>query len=642
MNVGTEIKYGSYSLGSEKKKLNIKLLFVLIFLLLTMVNLVLTQKMAADFGFVRALGRYLFVYDRMLFYPPYKYWVWLSQLINKYGIGHTTVSKYLLMGIAANLLALAVPTILMKVIQNYHTKKEQLKSLHGSAHWASKKEMIDSGLLLPANSPKKPEGVYVGGYTDPSTNKLIYLRHNGPEHILALAPTRSGKGVGLVIPTLLSWPHSAFVFDIKGENYALTAGWRKKHANNNILRFDPTDTTGTGARFNPLTEIRLSTKYEYADIDNLCLILADPQGTGGSGQDKYWIETSHSLLTGCVTHLLYQCKNEGIEPTLGDLYRLLTNPNQSFGETLQDMLNYDHDPRHVQQFRDSDGEITATHPTVASKAREHLNRADKEASSVLSSATNAIKMFSDPVLNDNVSRSTFCLKDLMRAKKPTSLYVCITPANLARFSSLLRILVTQITTMLADELKFVNGRAEGIYEHRLLLMLDEFPALGAMPVFEKALAFIAGYGLKAYLITQDIAQLQRVYTRDESIISNTHLQIAYAPNKIETAEYLSKMLGQTTVIKKSMSKSVNKGIATYSQSIQEQGRSLLNPDEVMRMRGPLKDENGNILEPGQMIIRVAGFAPILGTQILYFKDPTFSRRSMIPAPEMSDIIYEFQ
>lgn len=640
MNVGTEIKYGSFSLGAEKKKLKVKLMLALILLSLTAINVVLTQKMAADFRYTYALGEFLFVQDRIPFYPPYKFWTWLLQLINRYGVGHTTVSKYLLTGVGANLLALGIPIILMIVIQKYQTKNEQQKSLYGSAHWATKSEMIDSGLLVPANSKKQLEGVYVGGYTDPSNNKLVYLRHNGPEHILALAPTRSGKGVGLVIPTLLSWPHSTFVFDIKGENYALTAGWRKKHANNNILRFDPTDTTGNGARFNPLTEIRLCSKYEYADIDNLCLILADPQGTGGSGSDKYWVETSHSLLTGCVTHLLYRAKNEGVEPTLGDVYMLLTNPNQDFQETLQEMLNYEHDPEHLQQFRDTDGEITATHPTVASKAREHLNRADKEASSVLSSATNAIKMFSDPILNFNVSKSTFRLKDLMRAEKPASLYVCVTPANLARFSSLLRILVTQITTILADELKFVGGRAEGVYKHRLLLMLDEFPALGSMPVFEKALAFIAGYGLKAYLITQDVAQLQRVYTREESIISNTHLQIAYAPNKIETAEYLSKMLGQTTVIKKSMSKSVSKGIATYSQSIQEQGRSLLNPDEVMRLRGPLKDENGNILEPGQMIIRVAGFAPILGTQILYFKDPTFSRRSKIPAPEKSDIIDE--
>lgn len=642
MNVGTEIKYGSYSLDTGKKKLNVKLLVVLVLLMFATANLVLTQKMAADFQYTQALGKYLFVYDGVPFYPPYKYWMWLFQLINRYGISHTAVSKYLLTGIGANLLALGIPIVLMKMIQNHHTKKEQQQNLYGSAHWASKKEMTESGLFVPANSNKKLEGVYVGGYTDPSSNKLIYLRHNGPEHILALAPTRSGKGVGLVIPTLLSWPHSAFIFDIKGENYALTAGWRKIHANNNILRFDPTDTTGTGARFNPLAEVRLCTKYEHADIDNLCLILADPQGTGGNGNDKYWVETSHSLLTGCVTHLLYKAKNEGFEPTLGDAYMLLTNPNQTFEETLQEMLNYEHDPECIQQFRDSDGEITATHPIVASKAREHLNRADKEASSVLSSATNAIKMFSDPVLNYNVSKSTFRLKDLMRAEKPASLYVCITPANLARFSSLLRVLVTQITTILADELRFVDGRAEGVFKHRLLLMLDEFPALGSMPVFEKALAFIAGYGLKAYLITQDIAQLQRVYTREESITSNTHLQIAYAPNKIETAEYLSKMLGQTTIIKRLMSKSVSKGTPTFSQSIQEQGRSLLNPDEVMRLRGPLKDEHGNILEPGQMIIRVAGFAPILGTQILYFKDPTFSRRSQIPAPEKSDIINAVQ
>lgn len=639
-NVGSEIQYGLETLGTGKKKLNIKLLLIITLFLLCIVNIILTQKMAANFQYTKALGSVFFVYDWTPFYLPHKYWVWLSQLINKYGTSNTTVLQYLLIGIAANVAALVIPFLMMRAIRNFQTMKGRLKNLHGSAHWASKKEMIESGLLMPENSSKKAEGVYVGGYTDPSTNRILYLQHNGPEHILALAPTRSGKGVGLVLPTLLSWKHSAFVFDIKGENYALTAGWRKQHANNNILRFDPTDTTGDGARFNPLTEIRVGTKYEYADIDNLCLILADPNGSGGSGSDKYWVETSHSLLTGCVTHLLYKAKNAGVEPTLGDVYRLLTDPDQAFTVVLKEMLEYYHDPEKTQKWLTPGGELTATHPTVASKAREHLNRADKEASSVLSSATNAIKMFSDPILNRNVSKSTFRLKDLMRADKPTSLYVCITPANLARFSSLLRVLVTQITTILADELTFKDGRAEGVYKHRLLLMLDEFPALGAMPVFEKALAFISGYGLKAYLITQDIAQLQRVYTREESIISNTHLQIAYAPNKIETAEYLSKMLGQGTIIKKTRSKSVSKGVTTFSQSEQEQGRSLLNPDEVMRLRGPLKDANGNILTPGDMIIRVAGFAPIRGTQILYFKDPTFSRRSKMAAPTVSDIINE--
>lgn len=635
--IGTRVEHGSYFLDGEQCiKLNIKAVLIMTFCLLIIAEIMSTQYLASQFGYTQALGRYLFVYNSIPIYAPYKYWPWIIQLLQNYGMNNSQVVKYLSIGLSSHSFALLFPLLLMKIRQKALQKKSRQKTLHGSAHWASKEEIIRSG-LLPAASQKQG-GVYVGGWTDPKTKKLLYLRHNGPEHILAFAPTRSGKGVGLVIPTLLSWAESAFVFDIKGENFAYTAGWRKEVAKNNILRFDPTDNTGTGARYNPLTEIRLCTPHEYADIDNLCLTLADPQGTGGTSSDKYWIEASQSLLTGFVTHLLYKAKKEEFEPTLGDLYTMLTDPNHPINDTLRSMLNFEHDPENKQKFLDANGEITKTHPTVASKAREQLNRADKEASSVLSSATNAIKMFSDPILNKNVSQATFKLTDLMGAEKPTTLYVCVSPSNLLRFSSLLRILVTQIVTILADELKFEGGRSKSLYSRRLLLMLDEFPTLGSMPVFEKALAFIAGYGLKAYLITQDISQLQRVYTRDESIMSNAHIQIAYAPNKNETAEYISKMLGQETVIKRSQSRSVNKGIGTYSQSVQEQARPLLTPDEVMRLKGPLKNAPGEITEPGQMIIRAAGFAPVLGTQILYFKDPTFSARNKIAAPEKSDVI----
>ncbi|OCR84586.1 conjugal transfer protein TraG, partial [Campylobacter fetus subsp. testudinum] len=110
--------------------------------------------------------------------------------------------------------------------------------------------------------------VYIGGYKD-EKNNVLYLRHNGPEHVLCYAPTRSGKGVGLVLPTLLSWTDSALITDIKGELWALTAGWRKKYAKNKVLKFDPTCTDGSGSRFNIIEEIRFETEHEFKDTQNI-------------------------------------------------------------------------------------------------------------------------------------------------------------------------------------------------------------------------------------------------------------------------------------------------------------------------------------------------------------------------------------
>jgi type IV secretion system protein VirD4 len=171
-------------------------------------------------------------------------------------------------------------------------------------------------------------------------------------------------------------------------------------------------------------------------------------------------------------------------------------------------------------------------------------------------------------------------------------------------------------------------------------MLDEFPSLGKLDVFEESLAFIAGYGLKAYLIIQDISQLWTAYGKDESIFSNCHVRVAYAPNKIETAELLSKMSGTATIVKQSHSFSGNLYGSQHniSTSTQETQRSLLTADEVMRLPAAKKDARGNVTEPGDMLIFMAGQTPIYGKQILYFMDPTFSARAKVPAPPKSDLL----
>jgi type IV secretion system protein VirD4 len=192
---------------------------------------------------------------------------------------------------------------------------------------------------------------------------------------------------------------------------------------------------------------------------------------------------------------------------------------------------------------------------------------------------------------------------------------------------------------------FEHGRPKAQYKHRLLMMLDEFPSLGKLEILQESLAFLAGYGIKCYLICQDINQLksrETDYGPDEAITSNCHIQNAFPPNRIETAEHLSKLTGQTTIVKEQVTKGARHafGLANHvSRTTQEIQRSLLTVDECLRIPGPIKGfQNGSdvIKEAGDMIIYVAGFPAIYGKQPLYFQDAIFQARAEIPAPVSSD------
>ena len=634
-----EVKHGSYAFEDRERNKGRKKIVSAAIMALFFVFAALgaTQYLASVFGYAQSLGKGYMQVSTVRIYQPFAYTLWLKTLLGRYGSQNVAVQKYLMICTAIQILGTFLPLMIIKGREKALRNRRKIEKLHGSARWAEKEDIIESTLL--PRPGESGQGVYVGGWADKRSKKTLYLRHNGAEHILAYAPTRSGKGVGLVIPTLLNWQHSIFVLDIKGENYALTAGWRKEHAGNYILKFDPLDTSGNSARYNPLNEIRMGTVYEHADIENLAMLLADPTGHGSEGSQKHWIETSGSLIVGLIYHMLYKAKLEGYEPTLERLRFLFANAETSFDKTLEEILGFNHDPKGFYNWKTMDGKPTKTHPIAASNAREALQRDEREAASVLSTAANTTKLFADPAIAFNLKNATFRLTDLMNADKPVSLYICVPPAQLTRLVPLVRILLTQIVTILADHLRFEKGQAKGDYIHKMLLMLDEFPTLGNMEIFETSLAFIAGYGLKSYIIVQDLKQLYKRYTDKESIVSNTHVQIAYAPNNLETAKTLSDILGTTTVIKEVRSTSMTKGVTTYNTSTQEQQRALLTPQEVMTLKGPLKDSNGMIQEPGDMIVKVSGFPPILGRQILYFKDPTFQRRSEIPAPEKSDVLY---
>jgi type IV secretion system protein VirD4 len=599
-------------IGAGRPKPKARHLALALILGLLLANAAATQYAAASLAYHPALGSPIAGH----IYAPWEWLVWQHKFASHAPHVFRTVTAAIALVLACGLFAL---------LASNGRNAQRHEGIHGTAHWASREEIEATGLL--PRKGRKGEGVYVGGWRD-DRQRLHYLRHNGPEHIAAIAPTRSGKGIGLVVPTLLSWPHSVVVNDQKAELWNLTAAWRREEAGNVVMKFDPGAAEGS-AGFNPLEEIRLGTIHEVGDVQNLVTILVDPDGKGLA---DHWAKTSHAFLTGAVLHVLYKKRAEGRVGCLPDVAGSLSDPDQRI-ENL-----------YVEMIANSWAEGGKTHPTIASAARDMMNRPGEERGSVLSTAMSFLSLYRDPLVARNVARSDFKVSDLMNHGTPVTLYLVVRAEDKDRMRPLMRLIVNQVVrVLLRPEITFVEGRPKPPHKHKLLLMLDEFPSYGKLEVFQEALAYIAGYGIKAYLIMQDMSQLWAAYGKDESITSNCHVRIAYAPNRVETAEWLSRMLGTATIVKQDITESGKRYGAVLTQVAQhysQVSRALLTADEIMRLRSPQKNADDLIAEPGDMLIFVAGHAPVFGTQSLYFLNPVFAKRARLPVPQTDSLHHD--
>jgi len=463
----------------------------------------------------------------------------------------------------------------------WRSRRRTEATTYGSARWATQKDVKSAGLL-------ECSGVVLGVLEDGQ-----YLRHDGPEHIKVIAPTRTGKGVGVVIPTLLTWPGSALVYDLKSENWNTTAGYR--HTFSTVIYFNPIDPRS--AHFNPLLEVRRG-DLEVRDVQNIADMIVDPEG---KGMTDHWAKTGHSLLVGTILHVLYADSDK----TLAGVANLLSNPENTIVETLELMMRAKHT-----EF--------GTHHVVAAAARDMLNKSENERSGVLSTAMSFLALYRDPVVARNTADSDFRITDLMQADRPVSLYLVIPPSDINRLRPLFRLMINQICRRLTEELNPVGKK------HRLLVLLDEFPALGRLDFFESALGVIAGYGIKAMLISQSVNQLDKTYGIKNSILDNTHVRVLFAPNTIETAEVISRMLGQKTEIHQQRNYAGHRlapWLGHVMVSDQETARALMTAGEVMEL--PHSDE----------LVFVAGFRPIRGKKIRYFNNSDFTSRVISP-PEL--------
>jgi type IV secretion system protein VirD4 len=507
------------------------------------------------------------VYQPMAFFP---WWFWFDAYAPRIFVEGAYIAST--GGFVAIVLAI--------VMSVWRAREAKSVTTYGSAKWATDKEARAAGLLA-------PDGVVLGRH------RQDYLRHDGPEHILCFAPTRSGKGVGLVVPTLLTWPDSCIIHDIKGENFTLTAGWRARFGP--VFRFDPTDLTS--AAYNPLLEVRRGAS-EVRDVQNIADILVDPEGA--LEKRNHWEKTSHALLVGAILHVLYAEPNK----TLAGVANFLSDPKRRIETTLQAMMTTPH----------VDGR---PHPVVASAARELLNKSDNERSGVLSTAMSFLGLYRDPIVAAVTSRCDWRISDLVGGERPTSLYLVVPPSDISRTKPLVRLILNQVGRRLTEDL---NAKAR---RHRLLLMLDEFPALGRLDFFESALAFMAGYGIRSFLIAQSLNQIEKAYGQNNAILDNCHVRVSLATNDERTAKRVSDALGTATEIRDAKNYAGNRlspWLGHLMVSRQETARPLLTPGEVMQ------------LPPDDELILVSGVNPIRAKKARYYTDKRLQAR-ILPPPQ---------
>ena len=489
-----------------------------------------TQWTAWRLGYQPQLGDPWFVVAKLPLYPPPAFfWWWFSFDAYAPRIFFEGAVIAASGGFAAIIGAIAMSVWRAREAKNVVT--------YGSARWATEKEVRAAGLL-------GPDGVVLGRWGHD------YLRHDGPEHVLCFAPTRSGKGVGLVIPTLLTWPGSVIVHDIKGENWTLTAGWRSQFGR--VLLFDPTNPDSSP--YNPLLEVRRG-DTEVRDVQNVADILVDPEGA--LERRNHWEKTSHSLLVGAILHVLYAEPDK----TLAGVANFLSDPKHPIETTLRAMMTTPH-------LGDR------PHPVVASAARELLNKSENERSGVLSTAMSFLGLYRDPVVAKVTSRCDWRIADLVDDDRPATLYFVVPPSDISRTKPLIRLILNQIGRRLTEEFNAKSRR------HRVLLMLDEFPALGRLDFFELALAFMAGYGLKSFLIAQSLNQIEKAYGANNAILDNCHVRVAFATNDERTARRVSDALGTATemrAMKNYAGHRLSPWLGHLMVSRQETARPLLHP-----------------------------------------------------------------
>ena len=442
---------------------------------------------------------------------------------------------------------------------------------HGSARFASKAER---------KAFQSEDGLLIG--RDIRTGKL--MRYDGPAHLLTLAPTRTGKGVGTVIPNLLLAERSVLVIDPKGENAKIAGDARKRFGAVHIL--DPFGVTGLPASaYNPLGRLSAESLDLGEDAASLAeALVMDPPG---QQSDAHWNEEAKALLSGLIMFAV--AHEEADRKTLATVREYLTLPPEKF-RTLLELMQ----------------DSTAAGGLIARAANRFLGKSDREAASVMSSAQRHTHFLDSPRIVAATARSDFEFSALRHDL--TSIFLVLPPNRLDAYSRWLRLLVAQALQDIARDAEAAQAGSQRLKQPALFL-LDEFAALGRLEAVERAMGLMAGYGLQLWPILQDMSQLRDLYgARANTFVANAGVLQTFGVNDYETAKWLSQSMGKETIGYQTESHRPGE-IASTTQHIA--ARDLMTPDEIMQ------------IDPSVQLLRVQGKPVIIARKLRYFADKEF-------------------
>lgn len=493
--------------------------------------------------------------------------------------------------------------------------------VHGKARFAETKDIKKMGLRaknglisgftgpLPTKNYGKPVNRFGKEVDDGGVVKVAdigrltsknLLTYGGPEHMILYAPTRSGKGVGVVIPNLLNWPDSAVVLDIKKENWTKTAGFRAANGQE-VFMFDPLEPNSKTHRWNPLASVRRHTEMQVDDLQRLAALFIPL-----SDKDPFFDLSARNAFVGVGGYL---AETPSLPFTLGEIYRQLT-------------LSEDFVKTYRKRIADREDEGRPLSVQTVSVLNDFMSKSDNTFESVKGSITSHLGLYVNPLVDRATSASDFDFADLR--KKRMTIYVGITPNNISRLSPLFNLFFQTCVDANMQELPEHNPDLK----FKVLLCMDEFAAAGKMQTFKDGIAFFAGYGLKVLTILQSPSQLSDIYGRDgaDVYMANAGVEIIYTPKLQKDAKELSDTLGTRGVDSTSETKQKHfaqrKGASINTSQTR---RDLMMPQEL------------RALDQSKEIILVSGHPPVMANKIRYYAEAAFLERSAIPAPDVPSL-----
>ena len=462
--------------------------------------------------------------------------------------------------------------------------KPREKTLHGDARFATAGDLAKQGMLKPS-----PNGVVVGRFG----GDLVRLP--GQQFVILAAPTRSGKGVGIVIPNLLEYQESVVVLDIKQENFDLTSGWRASQGQA-IYLFNPFAEDRRTHRWNPLTYVSDDPAFRISDLMSIAAMLYPD----GADDQKFWVSQARNAFMAFSLYLFENWDDERkvgfpfpLKPTLGGVYRLSSGDGSQLKAFLQGLMG---------------------RPFLSGHAKTAfanlLSQAEETFASIMGTFKEPLNAWINPVLDAATAADDFNLMDVRRKKM--TIYIGIQPNKLAESRLIVNLFFSQLINLNTKTLP-QNDKS---LRHQCLLLMDEFTSIGKVEIIASAIAYMAGYNMRLLPIIQSMAQLDAVYGKDVSrtMITNHALQIIYAPREQQDANDYSEMMGYTTIRKRNRSRSYGQQ-GNFTLSENEERRALMLPQELKAM-GPEKE----------VFLYENIPHPVMCRKIRYYKDRYFTKR----------------